>query len=189
MEILKSETLHASEEWRVNRELVYADIYAQCARGLGQQATKALPELFTPIASAGHPAIESQLRTRLHRQLPGAGAAQERDVERLLACLMQYFLRTQAVLRVACDVQAHINAILGRPAPTAPFNANDVDIHVVLQGNEARRLPYLVKELEELLGFRADITRDSIEITDPTNSALIGSVGLDNRICQHTVGR
>jgi hypothetical protein len=54
-----------------------------------------------------------------------------------------------------------------------PFNANDVDIHVGLRGDEVRRLPYLLKELETLLGFSAAITRDSIEMIDAANGACV----------------
>jgi hypothetical protein len=175
MEILQNETMHASEAWRVNREVVYADIYAQCARGLGQPAGKTLPELFTPVPSAEDAALTRELRARLRRKLPGVGDAYDRAIESLLNCLMQYFLRTQAVLRVACDVQARINTLLGRAAPAVPFNANDVDIHVGLRGDEVRRLPYLLKQLEALLGFSADITRDRIEITDAARAASVAS--------------
>jgi hypothetical protein len=175
MDVLHNETMHASEAWRVNREVVYADIYAQCARGLGQQADKTLPELFTPVPSAGDAAITRELRSRLRRKLPGVGDAYDRAIEGLLDCLMQYFLKTRAVLRVACDVQARINILLGRAAPAVPFNANDVDIHVALRGDEARRLPYLIKQLEALLGFSAAITRDSIEITDASHGAWVAS--------------
>jgi hypothetical protein len=175
MAILQNETMHASEAWRVNREVVYADIYAQCALGLGQPTGRTLPELFTPVPGAEDAALAGQLRTHLQRQLPGAGDAHDRAIEGLLNCLMQYFSRTQAVLRVACDVQARINTLLGRAAPAVPFNANDVDIHVGLRGDEVRRLPYLLKELEALLGFSAAITRDSIEITDAANGACVAS--------------
>jgi hypothetical protein len=34
-----------------------------------------------------------------------------------------------------------------------------------LRGDEVRRLPYLGKQLEVLLGFSADITQDGIELT------------------------
>jgi hypothetical protein len=171
MEILQNETMHANEAWRANREVVYADIYAQCARGLGQPAGKTLPELFAPMPSAEDAALASQLRSHLQRQLPGTGNAHDRAIEGLQNCLLQYFLRTQAVLRVACDVQARINTLLGRAAPAVPFNANDVDIHVALRGDDARRLPYLPKQLQTLLGLSAAITQESIEITDASKAA------------------
>jgi hypothetical protein len=176
MDVLHNETMHASEAWRVNREVVYADIYAQCARGLGQPAGMTLPELFTPVPSAGDAAIARELRSRLRRKLPGAGDAYDRAIEGLLNCLLQYFSRTQAVLRVACDVQSRINTLLGRTAPAVPFKANDVDIHVGLRGDEVRRLPYLLKQLEALLEFSATITRDSIEFTDAANGACVAGV-------------
>ena len=95
----------------------------------------------------------------------------DHDAEQLLQCLMNYFLQAQAVLGLACDIQQNINSLLQRPAPLRPFRAADTDVHVLLQGNEARRLPHLLDELESLLGFRVEITRDKIEITDPAAAA------------------
>jgi hypothetical protein len=177
MEVLQNETMHASEAWRVNREVVYADIYAQCASGLGKPAGKTLPELFMPVPSARHASLTGQLRNHLQHRLPGAGSAHERAIEGLLDCLLQYFLRTRAVLQVACDVQARINTHLGRTAPAVPFNANDVDIHIGLRGDDERRLPYLLKQLEALLGFSATITRDSVEIAATANGSCTAIVG------------
>jgi hypothetical protein len=83
---------------------------------------------------------------------------------------MTYFLQARATLELACDIQERINMILGRPSPKRAFNAADVDTHILLQGNEARRLPYLINELESVLGFSADITKDRIAISKGTRA-------------------
>jgi hypothetical protein len=164
MEILQNETLHATEEWRVNRESVYADIYAQCAAGLGRPVDHTLGEKITPRSGPEHVAAANRLRAILRRQCYPKEPMDDHEAERLVVCLMNFFVQTQAILGLACDIQHGINAILGRAAPRRPLSATDVDVHVLLQGDEARRLPHLISGLEELLGFSAGITRDRIDI-------------------------
>jgi len=166
MEILKNETLHATEEWRTNRERVYGDIYEQCAFGLGWPVHQDLAQRIAPRPTAAHVATANRLRAILRRNCYERPPMDDHDAEQLLQCLMNYFLQAQAVLGLACDIQQNINSLLERPAPARAFTATDVDVHVLLQGNEARRLPHLLDELENLLGFRVEITRDKIEITD-----------------------
>ena len=68
---------------------------------------------------------------------------------------MHFFLQAQELLGLAWEVQHHINALLGTAgSPSRPFTRADIDMHVLLQGDEARRLPHLLDELESLLGFR-----------------------------------
>jgi hypothetical protein len=104
---------------------------------------------------------------------------------------MEYFVQAQGILCVACDVQARINTLLGRTPPRRAFTAADIDVHVVLQGSEARRLPHLLHEMQALLGFQAEVTRDAIHLetshdgdsacphAQPTDFAGIGPA--DNR--------
>jgi hypothetical protein len=161
-QILKSETLHATEEWRANRERVYAQIYEQCGIGLGSESEKTLTERIAPVLAGADARLVQRLRSLVGKRLGAADA----DVERLVTCLVDYFLRARAILGVACESQQRINEILGRAQPVRAFSAADIDVHVLLQGDEARRLPYLLDELEELLGFRVRITRDLIEIME-----------------------
>jgi disulfide oxidoreductase YuzD len=79
---------------------------------------------------------------------------------------MNYFLQVQAIVRLACETQQHINKLLGREYPNHPFDAADIDIHNLLQGREARKIPYLTNELEEIFKLGIVITKDSIEITE-----------------------
>ncbi|MDB5862518.1 MAG: hypothetical protein JWO70_324 [Betaproteobacteria bacterium] len=164
METLRNESLHATEEWRVNRERVYAHIYEASANGLGVTSGETLEERLSPVDGAAHAQVASRLRAILSSRL-GGGAA-DAGVESIVACLASYFVRAKAILVLACEIQNRINALVGRAAPSRPFNAKDVDIHVLLQGDEARRLPYLINELEPLLGLRVEITKDVIEITE-----------------------
>jgi hypothetical protein len=164
METLRNESLHATEEWRVNRERVYAHIYEASAGGLGVTSGETLEERLSPVDGAAHAQVASRLRAILSSRL--GGGATHAGVESIVACLASYFVRAKAILALACEIQDRINALVGRAAPSRPFNAKDIDIHVLLQGDEARRLPYLINELEPLLGLRVEITKDVIEITE-----------------------
>jgi hypothetical protein len=165
-EILRNETFHATEEWRTNRERVYADIYAQCAAGLGDPVRQALPERISGRLGDQHRAPAEALRRLLDAHCGSPDGRDPGSCDWLVDTLMHCFVRTQQVLQLATDVQQRINALLGREQPQRPFSATDVDIHVLLQGEEARRLPHLLDELERLLGFRVTITPDRLEIDE-----------------------
>jgi hypothetical protein len=152
-------TFLAHESWRVDREQVYADMYARCGQGLGQHVdVHTLPQALQPTVHRGlAERIAAQLRLRLGDAEPQARAA-------LCGALVDFILRGQAVLRLATAVQARINTLLGRPAPTRPFDSADIDIHNQLQGALSRRLPYLLDELEPLFGMAVTLDADAIHI-------------------------
>lgn len=165
--ILKTETLCATEEWRTNRERIYALTYEQCALGLDPALSEqALSERLAPVWADYHANVADQLRVLLQRHLCGTNATDSPDVRNLLGCLMNYFLREQAILRVATEIQQQINDLLGRAQPEAPISGALLDIHNQLQGSGPRRLPYLEQELEDRLGIRIVVTKDRIEITE-----------------------
>ena len=163
-EILKNETLHATEAWRTNRENVYADIYAHCGAGLGHQVDQPLTQRIAPVRG-NHAHLESTLRALLGSRFGIADTENNPDITLLSNCLMNFFLQSQAILGLGCEIQDRINTLLGRVPPQRDFTVADIDIHVLLQGSEARRLPYLVNELEAQLGFRVDITRQTIVVS------------------------
>jgi hypothetical protein len=156
----------AVEAWRADREHVYADMYDGCGRGLAaHRPAGRLRELIAPAPSPDHAAVEAALRDALRRRLR-VGEADAAYLERLLGCLMDYAVRTQAILREASATQACINRLLGRTPPARPFGAADMDVHGLLQGAEARRLPYLLDELAAALGIRFAIDPQRIELTE-----------------------
>ncbi|HMA06972.1 MAG TPA: hypothetical protein VKP68_03880, partial [Ramlibacter sp.] len=165
-QILQNETFHATEEWRVNRERTYGDIYAQCAAGLGDPVRQSLSERLAGTRTAAHQVAAERLRRVLLHRCSTGPDSDAGGVEWLVDCLMHAFVRTQETLCLACEVQQRINSLLGREPPKRAFSATDIDIHVLLQGQEARRLPHLLDELERVLGLRVTITRDGVEIGD-----------------------
>jgi hypothetical protein len=164
---LRNETLHATEAWRSNRESVYAAIDVHCAHGLGQGDGAGLPERLAAAHTTEPAPLQAQLRGILKKQF-AVGDAADADVEKLAACLSHYLLQSQALLGIALDIQDRINALLQRPPAQRRFTAADLDVHVLLQGSEARRLPHLLDELESLLGFRAVVSRDGVQLHTPT---------------------
>jgi len=163
---LRTQTLLRTEEWRVSRERAYADMYAQCAGGLGSASSGAtLSKRIAPVWAAHHAHAADQLRTVLRRRFCGTLASP--NVERLVAALMDYFRQEQAIVRAACEIQQRINRLLGRTLPTRPFSASEIDIYHLMLGDVAR-LPYLVDELEEMLGLRIVVTEAAIDISDRT---------------------
>jgi hypothetical protein len=170
IERIKTATFLANEAWRADRDEVYADMYAQCVFGVsGERPTKALNERLVAPVSPAHDSAKRALRAVLARHFGSAENAPV--VDDTLECLMRFFAQTQAVLAVGVEVQRDINALLGRAQPAKPFSAADIDLHNQLQGNDERRLPYLVDEIEALFDVRIDITADSIAIGDRNTSA------------------
>jgi hypothetical protein len=167
IESMQSATYLGTEERRAHRDLVYADMFAQCAAGLGApQPDLPLPGLLTASQAAPDSALAEQLRSALAGRL-GANASGAAHLQQLAACLEYYFQQEQAIVRVACKVQRNVNGLLGRTPPQRPFLAAQMDIHNRLQGKDARRLPYLGDELEEALGIRVRVSQDAIELIAP----------------------
>jgi hypothetical protein len=164
VDILQNETLHATEAWRANRESVYADIFIHCAQGLGQSTALSLPQRVA-VARAAHPTdFRVQLGSLLRQQLDAGERTESHDIAALADCLAHYFAQSQALLDIGLEIQESINRLLGRAPALWAFSAADLDVHVLLQGSEARRLPHLLEELEDLLGFKAVVTRSGVSL-------------------------
>jgi hypothetical protein len=149
------------EEWRVSRETVYADMYAQCFRGLsGAPPTRPLPARLAPQRSATAAAASIQLRAALLSRLGATTPTVALDV--LAETILDFLLREQAVLRLGSEIQREINVHLGRPQPGRAFSGRDVDVHNILQGAEQRRLPYLLDELEAAFGLIIEVDGGSL---------------------------
>lgn len=176
MESLKTASYLGTEQWRVDREKVYADMYRQCARGLplgddGETASVSLTERIAPRRDAPLQAVEQQLRDILRRHFACASATDKSFLQQVVTCVMDYLSQEQAILRVACATQQRINTLLGRTPPQQPFSAAEIDIHVLLQGREARRVPNLGDELERILGIELTVHQDRVEIGRETQHA------------------
>lgn len=162
--VLNTQTHHASEEWRNKREQAYADIYRHCEQGLSVATEhKSLIERIAPVFEMRHHSVKEQLRTVL-QAFCGEGNPANADVEKMLNCLMNFFLQVQAILSLAGEIQQRINELLGRTQPVHAFEAKQIDIHNLLQGSDSRRLPFILDELEEVFNIRILITKETIEI-------------------------
>jgi hypothetical protein len=160
-----------TEERRVDRERVYADMYAQCAFGLaGAAPDQSLPERISVRPTSGDEAAERQLRGALVRYLGVAAYPPIPHLDAMHSCLMAFLRQTQGILRVACETQRSINTLLGRKQPERPFDAADIDIHIRLRGDTGNRSPYLLNDLEEILGIHITLDENDLVINDQLNT-------------------
>ena len=165
--ILKSETYLATEEWRDNREQAYSAIYEHCAIGLGlPPGEKTLTERIAPVMSSGHRRVLKQFRSILQQHFATTETIKNSKLTTLLNCLMDYFLQVQAILRIASETQQAINTLLGRSAPLRSFSAADMNTHNLLRGDPENRLSHLINELEEIFGIHITITKEQIVIKE-----------------------
>lgn len=155
-----------ADEYRVARERVYEDMYAQCARGRGSASSGAtLAELLAPISAAYHTHTAEQLRVVLRQRLCPQTAAESPAVDSLVVVLMAYLKQEQAVVRAASGIQQRMNDLLGRTPPRRPLKASDLHSFDRLQ-EIRRRQAYLIDDLEETLGLHIVVTPDTIDIRD-----------------------
>jgi hypothetical protein len=161
---LRTSTYLAKESWRAEREQVYAELYEACGRALGHIRVRSplAPRIVTAAPSV-------TLRERVDVVLAmalGSSARGARHRAALSECLLDYAVRTQAILAEATRTQILINRLLGRPQPVQAFDARDLDVHNLLQGPELRRLPFLIDEVARLLGVGFTITNQAVTLPD-----------------------
>jgi hypothetical protein len=166
---LRSATHLATEAWRADRERVYGDMYAQCEQTLsGHLPERPLAELLAPRALAVDGAPLRTLRQALVRQVGEAGnATQQAHRDDWLSALLRTIAQAQAVVRVAEGVQGRTNRLLGRDAPQQPFTVGDIDLYVQLVGMTDGRVPFLLDELERMLGLHITVDAQAVAITEP----------------------
>jgi hypothetical protein len=158
-------TYLAHERGRISREDVYADMYRQCGRGVaGFADTPGLDVLLAPAWSDADRQTEGTLLDILRHRFDPADGTSEPFIRRLSGCVMDFLLREQAVLRTAGAAQCHINRLLGRDPPRRAVNAADINVHNLMQGVDPGRLPYLIDELERLLGIQIDLDMNRLAI-------------------------
>lgn len=159
---MRTATYLAEEDWRRDRESVYADMFEMSGRGLG------LPETETPFLARLSSRVDASVdgfAARLDMQLSARfdiDVAHPRIVA-LSDALVDFCLAAQARIRLGCDEQASINDALGRSPATRAFSAADMDVFNLLQGRETRRLPFLLDEAPRLFGIRLYINSDAID--------------------------
>jgi hypothetical protein len=163
---LRGSTYLATEDWRTEREAVYADMYARAALGLAARGLAGddgeLPGQLVPVLSCTHAAVDRQLEQRLQQRYGQADRSDRADTRALRNALMDFLLQMQAILRVAGEAQARLNRHLGRPAPLRPFTSDDLSLHHRLLGSDPPRLPDLVHEIEAWLHVRLVVDAEAI---------------------------
>ena len=191
VDYLRTKSLLATETWRAGREQAYADMYAQSARALSATPLVAKPLVAKPLVSKPlvappmaatlsqciacqseqqHVHAEQQLYFLLQQRLgidTANSTADSAALRRLVACLMNYLCKEQAIVRAATEIQQRINELLGRPAPKFPITASVFNAYNQMEG-DVERLPYLVDELEDALRLHIVVTREAVTISEQT---------------------
>ena len=155
----------STEDRRIDRERVYADMYAQC--GLGVTGVRPRPTLneriaLTPLSTCG--SISRQVRSTLEQALQIDDGSVPRHLDELQECILGYLRQTQSVLRVAGEAQRDINVLLGRPMPEQPFAVADINTHIRLRGDREKGSPFLLDDMKEMLGLDISVDKGAIEI-------------------------
>jgi hypothetical protein len=149
------------EPLRVAREQVYADMVAQCERGLGASNPLTLPQRLAAQLSVQDHAASRRVEQALRQALEGEPALQQAA----LRIVMTYLRQMRSLLAEATRVHDGINTMLGRQPPRRELHAADLDLHNALQGaTTSRRVPFFIDELGATLGLDIDVTPSRIDI-------------------------
>lgn len=163
---MRTHSYIGTEESRMRRDQVFADMYAKSACGLGfSSSPTTLSERLTPVWEAHDGEVLEQLCSLLQQRLCLGTAPENSAIESLAGCVMDYLRQERAVVRAAWEIQQRINHLLGRSSPGRPLTGWDLYIYYELQ-EARRRPPYLLAVLKEEIGVRINITHDTIQITD-----------------------
>ncbi len=165
--VLRDSTYLAHESWRVDRERVYAEMYAACGEGLGAHGpADALPRLLAVWPGPQDARLKERLVTMISRSFGMPRTRAGRDVRAIATVLLDYMGRVRAVIDLAQALQTGINARLGREQPARALESTDLELYQRLVNSEAARLPDLLREIEAVFGLSVRITRAGIDI-DP----------------------
>ena len=156
-----------AEPFRRHREAVYAEMWESCSSAL--RSARPRPAFLAERESMGAraeyaPLIRDILAERLGEEAAGAVAE----------TLAAFATRGQAAVRAVEASQSEINRLLGRPAPLRPLTLRDFDLHNQLVGGQARSLPFLLDELDQLLGLAIDADATSIRVTRSSGQEFDG---------------
>jgi hypothetical protein len=158
MHTLTTVTYHATEELRLARESTYSVLYAECNEALNRQI------ITISERTSVNPEEANALSQKLNEKLKKALKVEGQALQGLSEILAAYLLKTCALLDIACEAQQRVNEYLGRTQPKRDFQATDLDIHLLLQGLEARRVPQLIDELKSVVGIEVEVTKDRVKV-------------------------
>jgi hypothetical protein len=164
-EALRASPLLAQEDWRSSRDDMYTDMYDQCGRGVTNTASAVgLAVLLAPARTSLDRQTEAKLQDILRSRFERVRGTGDALVLDLSDCIMEFLLRAQAMLRTAIAAQNDISRLLGREQPSRALSAADLNVHNLMQGDDATRQPYLIDELENLLGIAIELDAGGLAI-------------------------
>jgi hypothetical protein len=158
---LEIATTMGTEAERQVHERWCAHGYQQARRALFPQrppATLAESIAPAPVEAARGPAEE--LYTLLRQRLGSDPAARS-----MAEVLVEHLCAEQGIVRAAEGIQREICNLLGRPLPRRPLLGADIASHRQLHRAETR-FPYLLDDLDEIVGIRLMAGAEKIEVID-----------------------
>ena len=156
----------ASEEWRSHREAVYDDMFAACARGLGE-AEPANP-LSALVAGGGEPGSADATEALVRAAADHFGAGSEALASQFAAIVLDFLSRARRIIALAETIQARTAALLHRAAPAHALTLQQINLHNVLMGPDMRSVPFLPDELSTLFGLSIAVDAQAILIARET---------------------
>ncbi len=165
---VETTTYLGKDHWRSARDRVYADMFERC--GQACRAENAAAPLANELARLRKPLADAFVR------LLGAMIAERTSVPvdqtaAIAARLADFLSDAQAIFAVADDRQARLSRHLGREPALKPFTSAEADVHNLLQGAAARRVPYIFDEIEALFGIRITVAPAGIAISGADDGA------------------
>jgi hypothetical protein len=146
-------------------DVVYADAYEQSWRGLRTPVgASTYAERITPLAETeSHRAVAAQIRSILVARLASHLPDHEEVARKIAEIVKQYLREEQAILGSTTELEAVINTMLDRPAPTRPLSIRDLRVNYTMLGVG---FPYLFDTLGDELGVQIESTARSIEVSE-----------------------
>ncbi len=158
---VETTTYLGKDHWRSARDLVYADMFERCGQACRSvDGTVTLAHELARLRQADRDATANRLQGMISESR-GVPADQTAAIARRLA---DFLGDAQAILAVADDRQARVSRHLGRAPALRPFTSAEADVHNLLQGAAARRVPYIFDEIEALFGIAIRIAPAGIAI-------------------------
>jgi hypothetical protein len=163
-----------TEARRSHREAVYAEMWSSCSAAL--RSARPRPAFLAERETAGAraecaPLIRAIVGERIGAELAAVAAE----------TIAAFAARGQAVVRAVEASQSEINRLLGRPVPRRPLTLSDFDLHNQLITGQARSLPFLLDELDHLLGLAIDADATDIRISRSSKQEFDGTPPIEAR--------
>jgi hypothetical protein len=146
------------------QQQIFGDGYAHARRALRvPSGPVTLAECIDSASVQPRADTGERLRRLLSRGLPDTPQARA-AADEIALVLAAYYRKEQAILRAVTQIQAEINTLLERDAPTRPLSGADLHIVYLLREGLHFPMPYMGHAIADALGLAFTCTRDGVEL-------------------------